>query len=137
MALSCVYLELVLIQGSHRLPHRGQGGVTSIEDAATLGLLFKQRADSQARTLSVGQRLELFENIRQKRVSVLQVISEVPLFDDAMMLKRSELLQYLPNSELPGENLFPSMTIILTLTHVILPSKHPRPSRMDIQTRLL
>jgi 2-polyprenyl-6-methoxyphenol hydroxylase-like FAD-dependent oxidoreductase len=99
--ISRLYDVLTRVVARH--PHRGQGAVSSIEDAATLGVLFNGSAEPSIATWSVEAKLQLFGDIRQKRVSAIQIMSEVPLFEDTMAAKKAELMQYLPESELPGE----------------------------------
>lgn len=99
--ISRLYDVLTRVVARH--PHRGQGAVSSIEDAATLGVLFNGSAEPSIATWSVEEKLQLFGDIRQKRVSAIQIMSEVPLFEDTMAAKKAELMQYLPESELPGE----------------------------------
>ena len=140
-----------------RLPHRGQGAVLSIEDAATLGVLFDDNAEPSIATHSVEEKLQYFEDIRQKHVSAIQIISELPLYEDTLTVKRTELLQFIPQSEVPGVFFFFLFVFFILLFFPLLPfpfvfrtahrlplavrlmfgpvvnSKQSRPSRMAIQ----
>ncbi|KAK3054076.1 hypothetical protein LTR09_004854 [Extremus antarcticus] len=53
------------------LPHQGQGGGMSIEDAGALGVLL---SDVQSRD-AVPARLELFQSMRYSRASAVQIFS--------------------------------------------------------------
>ncbi|KAJ9611833.1 hypothetical protein H2204_015152 [Knufia peltigerae] len=67
--------NVVLIgDASHpMLPHQAQGGATSVEDGAALGVLFSHLGSKD----EVHRRLELFQKLRFDRVSAIQLLSSV------------------------------------------------------------
>ncbi|KAL4954144.1 hypothetical protein BDW69DRAFT_144488 [Aspergillus filifer] len=87
--------RLVLIgDAAHpMLPHQGQGGAMAIEDAAALGeVLTELPADpSKAEILS---RLKLFEKIRLRRVSAMQILSNAG--QDQSFRIRERAQEYMP-----------------------------------------
>lgn len=80
------------------LPHRGQGAASSIEDAATLGVLLKDvdRTNPQA----IEDRLRDFQTVRLNRTSVTQLYSHENFFGDPINNPKEECLKYLPDSQL-------------------------------------
>ncbi|RAL13090.1 putative salicylate hydroxylase [Aspergillus homomorphus CBS 101889] len=69
--------RLVLIgDAAHpMLPHQGQGGAQAIEDAGALSEIFAEISGTPD-LREIRRRLELFESIRLKRVSAMQVLSD-------------------------------------------------------------
>ena len=79
------------------LPFSGQGSNQAIEDAATLGYLFRNIGD---RADKISKRLELFETARSKRVARVQTMSKVRVGREQEVGK--ELMAY---SEPPGSGM--------------------------------
>ncbi|KEF59116.1 uncharacterized protein A1O9_03960 [Exophiala aquamarina CBS 119918] len=63
------------------LPHQGQGGGMSIEDAGALGVLFSN-IDSKA---SIPARLQMFQSVRYNRASAVQIFSNFGQDEATMM----------------------------------------------------
>lgn len=63
----------ITYQAQQMLPFGAQGANQAIEDAGALGILFSGIQDSS----QVPHRLELYEKIRRKRASMIQVLSSV------------------------------------------------------------
>lgn len=70
------------------LPFGGQGSNQAIEDAGALGYLFNDIETEE----SVTKRMELFETVRRKRASRVQILSKVRVGKE--MDVNEELLQY-------------------------------------------
>ena len=70
------------------LPFGGQGANQAIEDAGALGYLF-QGVESPE---EIPKRLELFEAVRRKRASRVQILSKVRVGKEHVV--KQELLQY-------------------------------------------
>lgn len=85
------------------LPHKGQGAASSIEDAAALGLLFKDVDRNDRRTIS--DRLRIFQEVRLNRTSVTQLYSHENYFGDSINTPKQECLKYFPGSQLPRKSL--------------------------------
>ncbi|RKL41506.1 hypothetical protein BFJ72_g5398 [Fusarium proliferatum] len=82
------------------LPHQGQGGAQSFEDAAALGVLFP--ADT---TLDdVPQRLELYNRLRYPRSVTVMFMSKIN--DERRGEMMDDLRKFVPDAELPP-NIFP------------------------------
>ncbi|KAI1022093.1 hypothetical protein LB504_007355 [Fusarium proliferatum] len=82
------------------LPHQGQGGAQSFEDAAALGVLFP--ADT---TLDdVPQRLELYNKLRYPRSVTVMFMSKIN--DERRGEMMDDLRKFVPDAELPP-NIFP------------------------------
>ncbi|KAF5623600.1 hypothetical protein F25303_11809 [Fusarium sp. NRRL 25303] len=82
------------------LPHQGQGGAQSFEDAAALGVLFP--ADT---TLDdVPQRLELYNKVRYPRSVTVMFMSKIN--DERRGEMMDDLRRFVPDAELPP-NIFP------------------------------
>lgn len=90
------------------LPHLGQGAASAFEDAAVLGILFGEpmyepqvAAPGHGSSEDVRERLEVFESLRKKRVSVLQVLSSVPVGVDSYESVDGALREYLEEDQIP------------------------------------
>ncbi|CVL03724.1 related to salicylate 1-monooxygenase [Fusarium mangiferae] len=82
------------------LPHQGQGGAQSFEDAAALGVLFP--ADT---TLDdVPKRLELYNKLRYPRSVTVMFMSKIN--DERRGEMMDDLRKFVPDAELPP-NIFP------------------------------
>ena len=94
--------RLVLIgDAAHpMLSNQGQGAAQAIEDGGALGAIFSSMPDSSE--ASINQRLELFAQVRKGRASVIQLLSRVPYFENAVKAMQSELQTHLPVEQLPG-----------------------------------
>lgn len=84
------------------LPNQGQGAGMAIEDSGALGVVFSDMHDTSER--SIAERLALFEKVRKGRASVVQLLSSVPYFEDGRKIMLPQLVQYIPEEELPGMN---------------------------------
>ncbi|KAI0131777.1 FAD binding domain-containing protein [Xylariales sp. AK1849] len=76
------------------LPHQAQGGAQGIEDGVALGVLLQD-----ARPEQVGRRLRLYEQVRQNRASVIQILSNVG--QDETHLVYDDLKHYLDAEDIP------------------------------------
>ncbi|KAL4902007.1 hypothetical protein BDW74DRAFT_187021 [Aspergillus multicolor] len=87
--------RLVLIgDAAHpMLPHQGQGGAQAIEDGAALGEIFTDIGDKPSLD-EVRERLRLFEKVRLRRVSAMQVLSDAG--QDRVFEVRERAKQYMP-----------------------------------------
>lgn len=74
---------------------QGQGGAQGIEDSVALGLVF-----SGATKQDVESRLEIYEQIRRNRASLMQVFSNAG--QDEPELIHKEASQYIPLEEVPS-----------------------------------
>lgn len=70
------------------LPFGGQGSNQAIEDAGALGYLFHDLESPD----QIPKRLELFETVRRKRASRVQILSKVRVGKEGDV--KQELLQY-------------------------------------------
>lgn len=70
------------------LPFGGQGSNQAIEDAGALGFLFKDLENS----LGIPRRLEMFDTVRRKRASRVQILSKVRVGKEQDV--KHELLAY-------------------------------------------
>ncbi|OAA78696.1 FAD binding domain-containing protein [Akanthomyces lecanii RCEF 1005] len=77
------------------LPHQGQAGAQGIEDGLALGLTLH----SASTPCDVKKRLAIYDGIRRRRASVMQVLSNVG--QDQSEILREELLKYYNEAELP------------------------------------
>ena len=95
---------VVLGDAAHAmLPNQGQGAGMAVEDSGALSVCFSKMPDA-GKTPSeamIAKRLALFENIRMRRASVIQLLSSVPYFEDGLEIMKSRLLEYLPREQLP------------------------------------
>lgn len=82
------------------LPNQGQGAGMCIEDAGALGLIFRDML--HASEAEICQRLQALEAVRRGRASVVQLVSRVPYYENAVELMHKELQDYLPKKALPG-----------------------------------
>ncbi|KAF4339358.1 3-hydroxybenzoate 6-hydroxylase 1 [Fusarium beomiforme] len=82
------------------LPHQGQGGAQSFEDAAALGILFP--ADTTAD--DVPQRLELYNKVRYPRSVTVMFMSKIN--DERRGEMMEDLRKFVPDAELPPD-IFP------------------------------
>ncbi|KAF4441170.1 3-hydroxybenzoate 6-hydroxylase 1 [Fusarium acutatum] len=82
------------------LPHQGQGGAQSFEDAAALGVLFP--ADTTVD--DVPQRLALYNKLRYPRSVTVMFMSKVN--DERRGEMMDDLRKFVPDAELPP-NIFP------------------------------
>ena len=85
------------------LPHIGLGAVMAIEDAAALGVLFKDIPDDADVNKTVKHGLGLFEKLRKPRVAVMKYYSDVPFFRDTVEEQRDRAQQYMSAEELPAD----------------------------------
>lgn len=70
------------------LPFGGQGSNQAIEDAGALGYML----DGLENTNDIQKRLELFETVRRKRASRVQILSRVRVGKEKDVMQ--ELLEY-------------------------------------------
>ena len=70
------------------LPFGGQGSNQALEDAGALGYLLNDINDAE----KVGKRLKMFETVRRKRASRVQILSKVRVGKEQDV--REELLPY-------------------------------------------
>ncbi len=82
------------------LPNQGQGAGMAIEDSGALGVVFGDMIDTS--THSISERLSLFQKVRKGRASVVQLISHVPYFEDAVKIMYPHLVEHLPPEKLPS-----------------------------------
>ena len=82
------------------LPNQGQGAGMAIEDSGALGVIFSNMTDTSARSIS--ERLALFQTVRKGRASVVQLISHVPYFEDAVKIMYPQIIEHLPAEKLPS-----------------------------------
>ncbi|KAF5607442.1 3-hydroxybenzoate 6-hydroxylase 1 [Fusarium pseudoanthophilum] len=82
------------------LPHQGQGGAQSFEDAAALGVLFP--ADTTVD--DVPRRLELYNKLRYPRSVTVMFMSKIN--DERRGEMMEDLRKFVPDAELPP-NIFP------------------------------
>ncbi|KAF5962598.1 salicylate 1-monooxygenase [Fusarium bulbicola] len=82
------------------LPHQGQGGAQSFEDAAALGVLFP--ADTTVH--DVPQQLELYNKLRYPRSVTVMFMSKIN--DERRGEMMEDLRKFVPDAELPP-NIFP------------------------------
>ncbi|KAL5044358.1 hypothetical protein BDW71DRAFT_199045 [Aspergillus fruticulosus] len=87
--------RLVLIgDAAHpMLPHQGQGGAQAIEDGAALGEIFAGIKDAPTKD-EIHDRLRIFEKVRLRRVSAMQVLSDAG--QDRVFEVRERAQQYMP-----------------------------------------
>ncbi|KAJ6131097.1 FAD/NAD(P)-binding domain-containing protein [Penicillium sp. IBT 18751x] len=79
------------------LPHQGQGGAQSFEDAAALGALFTSDITPE----QVPERLKLYNQVRYDHSVTVMIMSKLPDNRRAEML--DELRSYVPAAELPQD----------------------------------
>ncbi len=79
------------------LPFGGQGSNQAIEDAGALGYML----DGLENTNDIQKRLELFETVRRKRASRVQILSRVRVGKEKDVMQ--ELLEY---ADPPGSGAF-------------------------------
>ncbi|KAJ5307276.1 FAD/NAD(P)-binding domain-containing protein [Penicillium atrosanguineum] len=79
------------------LPHQGQGGAQSFEDAAALGALFTSEMTPE----QVPERLQLYNQVRYGHSVTVMMMSKVPDNRRAEML--DELRLYVPAAEVPED----------------------------------
>ncbi|KAM0231395.1 hypothetical protein ACHAPO_008505 [Fusarium lateritium] len=82
------------------LPHQGQGGGQSFEDAAALGILFPADTTIQ----DIPRRLELYNQLRYPRAVTVMFMSKVN--DERRGLMMEDLRKFVPGAELPPD-MFP------------------------------
>ncbi|KAL4999804.1 hypothetical protein BDV10DRAFT_200475 [Aspergillus recurvatus] len=87
--------RLVLIgDAAHpMLPHQGQGGAQAIEDGAALGEIFAGIEDPPTKD-EIQNRLRIFEKVRLRRVSAMQILSDAG--QDRVFEVRERAQQYMP-----------------------------------------
>ncbi|KAL4738355.1 hypothetical protein BDV11DRAFT_216017 [Aspergillus similis] len=87
--------RLVLIgDAAHpMLPHQGQGGAQAIEDGAALGEIFAGIQEVPTKD-EINDRLKVFEKVRLRRVSAMQVLSDAG--QDRVFEVRERAQQYMP-----------------------------------------
>lgn len=76
------------------LPHQGQGGAQGIEDGVAMGIVM---AGAQAD--QVQERLRVFEGLRRKRCSAMQIFSNAG--QDEVERVRAEASEFMPVDEIP------------------------------------
>ena len=82
------------------LPNQGQGAGMCIEDSGALGVMFSNLPSPSQQSIS--DRLSLFQKVRKGRASVVQLISHVPYFEDAVKIMYPQLLEQMPAEKLPA-----------------------------------
>ncbi|KAL3476691.1 hypothetical protein BJX99DRAFT_227539 [Aspergillus californicus] len=87
--------RMVLIgdAGHPMLPHQGQGGAQSIEDAAALSEVFTGLAVNPSKD-EIQNRLAIFDKIRLRRVSAFQILSNAAQDQSWRVLERAQ--EYMP-----------------------------------------
>nr|POF02612.1 hypothetical protein CFP56_58244 [Quercus suber] len=111
------------------LPFGGQGANQAIEDAGALGCILGSVQDCESMAL----RLQIFESVRIKRASTIQVLSKVRAGREKEVEK--ELVEFLePGSHPPGSlmarNVHAYRPAVRPLAGVYLDSLGPEPSSM-------
>lgn len=86
----------------------------SIEDAGVLGVLFGSPSPSINRD-GIQRRLELFEQARITRVSLVQLLSRVPAVINAMDGAEEDCRKFLPEVKMPRMLHFPKSTIVRSI----------------------
>ncbi|KAL4745753.1 hypothetical protein BDW72DRAFT_211074 [Aspergillus terricola var. indicus] len=92
-ALSKGRLVLIGDAAHPMLPHQGQGGAQAIEDGAALGEIFASIQDAPTKD-DIHNRLKVFEKIRLRRVSAMQILSDAS--QDRVFEVRERAQQYMP-----------------------------------------
>lgn len=98
---------------------QGQGGAQCIEDSAALGLVFcgAGRADVRAR-------LQLYEQIRRNRASLMQVFSNAG--QDEPELIHREAAKYIPSEEVPSMSIPRTLSMSEGLKQLTSPCRNTR-----------
>ncbi|KAF4979104.1 hypothetical protein FDECE_18115 [Fusarium decemcellulare] len=78
------------------LPHQGQGAAQGMEDVVALGIVLYGATSQQ----DMQERLQFYMDIRYKRASVIQILSNVG--QDQSRLVRDELLHFIKEDEIPA-----------------------------------
>lgn len=89
----CGRLVLIGDAAHPMLPHHGQGGAQAIEDAGALSEIFAQ-LPANPELGEIHRRLRVFETVRVKRASALQILSNAGM-DEAWKI-RERAQQYMP-----------------------------------------
>ncbi|KAL3434377.1 hypothetical protein BDV09DRAFT_195887 [Aspergillus tetrazonus] len=92
-ALSKGRLVLIGDAAHPMLPHQGQGGAQAIEDGAALGEIFAGIQDALTND-EIHDRLKVFEKVRLRRVSAMQILSDAG--QDRVFEVRERAQQYMP-----------------------------------------
>lgn len=71
----------------------------AIEDSGALGVVFGNMDDASAHSIS--ERLALFQRVRKGRASVVQLVSHIPYWEDAVKIMYPQLLEHLAPEHLP------------------------------------
>lgn len=91
------------------LPHQGQGGAQAIEDSVALGTVL-----SHCTPEVIEERLKLFEDIRVKRGSVMQIFSNAG--QDEPEKIRKDAAKFISAEEVPSKFTFAfSLCVLLDL----------------------
>ena len=93
---------------------QGQGGGMAVEDAAALGVLFSDLLSKE----EISARLDLFQQLRLERVSVMQIFSSVG--QDEHMKIADKVRPYFKGT-LPSESHHPLQPIFSSLLVLIAP----------------
>ena len=97
---TCYRGKMVLVgDASHpMLPHKGQGAASSVEDAAALGVVFKDIESNDPS--AIADRLQIFQDIRLNRASATQLYSHENFLSDTINGPKPKIFKYLPESQL-------------------------------------
>lgn len=76
---------------------QGQGGAQALEDGLALGIILC----GASTPLEIERRLEIYYNLRHRRTSVIQILSNAG--SDQTGLVSDELRQYLTEEEIPSK----------------------------------
>lgn len=98
--------KLVVIgDASHPVkPHIGQGAISAIEDAAVLGVLFRNVPIDVDITDHISKMLELNDKLRIPRIAAYKYYSDVPFFRNAVEEQREKCKKFVKPEELPGKS---------------------------------
>ncbi|KAL4813149.1 hypothetical protein BDW67DRAFT_188003 [Aspergillus spinulosporus] len=92
-ALSKGRLVLIGDAAHPMLPHQGQGGAQAIEDGAALGEIFAGIQGTPTKD-EIHHRLKVFEKVRLRRVSAMQILSDAG--QDRVFEVRERAQKYMP-----------------------------------------
>ena len=82
------------------LPSQGQGAGMAVEDSGALGVCFRGMPEAPSAAV-IEERLTLFERVRMKRASVVQLLSSVPYFENGFEIILPRLLGYMSREQPP------------------------------------
>ena len=85
-------------------PHIGQGAISAIEDAAVLGVLFRDIPVNGELADHVSQRLKLNDRLRIPKVAAYKYYSDIPFFRNAVEEQREKCEKFMKPEDLPGKS---------------------------------